>query len=76
MRKSGIITKKDAGQDRTGEKTLPDRIRFRCGQIFKPENVSDILDILEPHFPKIPRITGRPIFRSRNEALKALRGIL
>lgn len=43
---------------------------------YKPENVSEILDNLEPHFPKIPRINRATYFRWRNEALKALRGIL
>ncbi|XBX07659.1 hypothetical protein QMP26_05715 [Enterocloster clostridioformis] len=29
---------------------------------YKPENVSEILDNLEPHFPKIPRINRATYF--------------
>lgn len=43
---------------------------------YKPENVSEILDNLEPHCPKILRISRATYFRWRNEALKALCGIL
>ena len=43
---------------------------------YKPENVSEILDNLEPHFLNIPIINRATYFRWRNEALAAIEGIL
>lgn len=46
-----------------------------CGYMsaYKPENVEEILDKLEPHFPRVHRAT---YFRWRERAFQAVSGIL
>jgi len=43
---------------------------------YKPENVEEILDELEPHFPKITRIHRATYFRWRDKAFDAVSSIL
>lgn len=43
---------------------------------YKAENVEEILDKLEPHFPKITRIHRATYFRWREQAFEAVSGIL
>lgn len=43
---------------------------------YKAENVDEILDKLEPHFPKITRIHRATYFRWREQAFEAVSGIL
>ena len=42
----------------------------------KPENVEEILDELEPHFPKLTRIHRATYFRWREQAFEAVSSIL
>ena len=42
----------------------------------KPENVEEILDELEPHFPKLTRIHRATYFRGREQAFEAVSSIL
>lgn len=43
---------------------------------YKSENVEEILDKLEPHFPKLTRIHKATYFRWRDKAFQAVSGIL
>ena len=43
---------------------------------YKAENVEEILDKLEPHFPKLSRIHRATYFRWREQAFEAVSGIL
>lgn len=43
---------------------------------YKAENVEEILDKLEPHFPKLTRIHRSTYFRWREQAFQAVSGIL
>lgn len=43
---------------------------------YKAENVEEILDKLEPHFPNLTRIHRATYFRWREKAFKAVSGIL
>jgi len=43
---------------------------------YKAENVEEILDKLEPHFPKLTRIHRATYFRWREQAFEAVSGIL
>ena len=42
----------------------------------KAENIDEILDLLEPHFPKITRIHRATYFRWREQAFQAVSSIL
>lgn len=42
----------------------------------KAENIEEILDHLEPHFPKITRIHRATYFRWREQAFQAVSSIL
>ena len=43
---------------------------------YRAENIEEILDKLEPHFPKITRIHRATYFRWREQAFEAVSGIL
>ena len=43
---------------------------------YQAENVEEILDKLEPHFPKLTRIHQATYFRWREQAFEAVSGIL
>ncbi|MCD7885336.1 MAG: hypothetical protein LUI87_16780 [Lachnospiraceae bacterium] len=43
---------------------------------YKAENIDEVLDELEPHFPKIPRIHRTTYFRWRDQALDVVGSVL